>query len=199
MLEYFMGEKYIFMYAISKEKQRVYRLAKEAATLEQIEGLIRGLKEKDFALYTENAFLLYLKLLDPVVGDFPEKKKLVLIPDGILSYIPFESLISHPVEPLSTYKNLAYLIKDFDISYHYSASLMAFNSRSKESAISQAPAESPFVGFAPEFKENNLPLLAKGTGQNQVLRESLQTLPQARKELKNIRIYLEEAIMQAMG
>lgn len=186
MLEYFIGEENIFIYAISKEDQKVYSFKKKAATLGQVEGLIRGLKETDFALYTENAFLLYLNFLEPVLSDFPQKQKLVVIPDGMLSYIPFESLISRPADPSSTFKDLAYLIKDFEISYHYSANLMAFNSRKAGNAVDGEPGTQGFMGFAPDFKGKDLPLLAQAGGQNEVLRESLQPLPQALREVKSI-------------
>ncbi|MCK4343792.1 MAG: CHAT domain-containing protein, partial [Bacteroidales bacterium] len=52
-------------------------------------------------------------------------KKLIIIPDGKLAFIPFEVLLSRfPGDKSFNYSSLPYLIRDYTINYSYSATLL---------------------------------------------------------------------------
>lgn len=60
---------------------------------------------------------LYEGFIEPFSQCLLNKSKLVIIPDGILNYLPFESLIA---------RDGHYLIENYDISYSQSASIWTF-------------------------------------------------------------------------
>ena len=63
---------------------------------------------------------IYHQLFQPVIN----KKKIIVIPDEALNLIPVEALVvNHQPEKL-TFKNLAYLIYDHEITYAYSSSIL---------------------------------------------------------------------------
>lgn len=74
--------------------------------------------------YIESASVLYSYLIKPVQQDL-SKKSLIIIPDGQLGYIPFESLISNvPQGKKLDYRNLDYLLNNHPVSYSYSATIL---------------------------------------------------------------------------
>jgi CHAT domain-containing protein len=74
-------------------------------------------------------------------------KKLVVIPDAWISYIPFEVLIASESEA-SDFHELDYLIKHYDIQYHYSTTLYLQGRERRYSGPDD------FIGFAPVFDQN---------------------------------------------
>jgi CHAT domain-containing protein len=64
---------------------------------------------------------LYQYLIEPIAEQITGQQKLIIIPEGILNYVPFEVLMSSNDE--INFQKMPYLIKDFEISYHYSISL----------------------------------------------------------------------------
>jgi len=78
---------------------------------------------------------------------FHGKHKLVIIPDGVLHRIPFETL-APAVSSKTDFKRLDYLLKHYDISYHYSAKLYLDQVRQTERRYVK-----DFIGFAPVFAD----------------------------------------------
>lgn len=62
---------------------------------------------------------LYQKLFQPLDAHLTTARKLVIVPDGVLSYLPFETLVS------DTKAGATYLLERFAISYAPSASALA--------------------------------------------------------------------------
>ena len=69
---------------------------------------------------SHSSYAVYQQLVGPFVDLLHEKEKLVILPDGMLNYIPFEALIASS-------DNRDYLLLHKKISYHYSISLMLYN------------------------------------------------------------------------
>ena len=63
---------------------------------------------------------LYEKLFQPLETHLTAARKLIIVPDGVLAYLPFETLLSHPKRGASTF-----LLERFAISYAPSASALA--------------------------------------------------------------------------
>lgn len=87
---------------------------------------------------------LYQAIFQPLEEAIEEATDLIIVPDGILGYIPFDVLLTQQSEE-SRYNKLPYLVQDFTISYDFSATL--FTRRS--STIDDGKNE--FLAFAPEF------------------------------------------------
>jgi len=66
---------------------------------------------------SELSSLFYDLLIRPAAGDIKKKKNLIVIPDGLLNYLPFESLQNQ----FGTY-----LIEDYNVKYVQSAGILAF-------------------------------------------------------------------------
>lgn len=71
--------------------------------------------------FLECSHKLYQYLIEPIAKQITGQQKLIIIPEGILNYVPFEVLVSSDKE--IDFQKMPYLIKDFEISYHYSISL----------------------------------------------------------------------------
>ena len=91
--------------------------------------------------YVRSAHNLYSLFLEPILKQSTEK--LYIIPEGILSYIPFEALLYEEVAEFESYSLLPYVVKKLEITYSYSSQLL-FDSPFSENSAS-------FMGFAPEY------------------------------------------------
>lgn len=122
ILEYAMAPKsnQIILYLITKDELSFYRIYQRDEVLRYLRAyrntLIYNLQEN----FQSIAFNLYHYLMPIKLNKNIDK--LVIIPDGELSTIPFEALVKVKAENPAFY-NLDYLIKAFDIHYSYSASL----------------------------------------------------------------------------
>ncbi|MEZ4774535.1 MAG: CHAT domain-containing tetratricopeptide repeat protein [Bacteroidia bacterium] len=96
--------------------------------------------------YTRLAHKLYQKLLAPVETQLTQR--LIIVPDGVLGYIPFEVLLTQSPEVEGAFKNYPFLIRKHAISYVYSASQYRESSERK-----RTPTEY-FLGMAPAFYGN---------------------------------------------
>lgn len=105
-------------------------------------------KKKDFVQYSVSGYQLYEKLLKPVSG-LLKGKDLTIIPDGKLSYIPFDALLTQfPDTSRMNFRNLDYLIRDHAINYSYSSTILYnFQGKSKRGT-------EDLIAFSPEYGEN---------------------------------------------
>ena len=70
---------------------------------------------------------MYTNLIFPV-EDLITSKKLIIIPDEEIGWLPFDSFLKNRPEGNQTdYEGLHYLIQDYTFSYNYSSSLISEN------------------------------------------------------------------------
>lgn len=100
--------------------------------------------------FIQNSFVLYQHLIEPIEALIKGKKRLIFIPEGMLHYVPFETLIASDQE--INFQKMPYLIKDFEISYHHSVTL--YNDFAQKKAYSNT---SSMLAVAPIFDENVKP------------------------------------------
>lgn len=96
--------------------------------------------------YTELAFSLHQKLWAPVSSYLLEK--VVVVPDGLLHYIPFEAMLVQKPDYPHLFSKHDYLARHNEISYAHSAGLFIEMANSSE----QGPGE--WLGFAPVFEDD---------------------------------------------
>jgi len=151
---------------------------------------------------------LYKYLIKPVEELIKDKDNLVIIPDGYLFYLPFETLCESENYPRRL-SDLQFLIKKHAISYHQSATLW-LNSRNQTN--NNIAATKSFVGFAPVFdpKTENGYIISNewitDTTSTDVTMRSLSTdlkqfnkLPYSEVELKSIINLFEKQNGRAKG
>jgi CHAT domain-containing protein len=89
-----------------------------------------GSGKDNFILYTGALNYMYLNLVKPV-EDLFKGKKLIIIPDEEIGWLPFDELLkSKPEKDQTDYEGLHYLINDYTFSYGYSSSLIFSKNRS---------------------------------------------------------------------
>lgn len=115
---------------------------------------IEGNNRQDFI---KTANYLYQILIPSIEELSSNKKKLIIIPDGRLLQIPFEALLTQNVLSSSSYTKLPYLLRDLEISYHYSASLWLYL-KEKENSF----PKNDLLAFAPVFNGEPNYMLSQG-------------------------------------
>jgi CHAT domain-containing protein/Tfp pilus assembly protein PilF len=164
ILEYLMGDTVIYAFCITKDKYTFHRqkldttrFKKTNALQLEVKKLARALADvnlhQDYTTFiSQPANALYDYLIKPFEQQI-QGKDLIIIPDGELNKIPFEMLIKHnqDLNGVKTWQNLSYLIKQHNISYHYSANLLIEDWQKNKS---QPVKSSGFVAFAPVFNDS---------------------------------------------
>ena len=125
VLEYFIGDSALFIFLVRQDSLILIRIPILNDFRTKITVLIKAIKGADIYKFNEVSSELYNILILPVRASLSEIRKLVIIPDESLSVIPFEALISgYPDSGLTTtIKSSQFLINEFEITYHFSASL----------------------------------------------------------------------------
>ena len=164
LIEYFLGEGSLLAFCITKDDIRVVENDLEESIFssldnlpnnQSVDGIINEARAT-FNSYTESSYNLYKLLLEPFSDDIKDKN-LIIIPDGNLGYVSFESLIKEPADTSRVdYRNLPYLINDHDISYGYSSALLInsikaeHNNNAKLDLLAFAPVN---FGYEDNYKE----------------------------------------------
>ena len=150
LVEYFVGRDRLFVFVVTRSGLSVSTVAKDSSLEAAVEELRGGIAERDFARYARSARWLYEQLIAPVERDVAGKD-LVVVPDGPLSAMPFEALLTRAVSATSGWGDagsLPYLIRDRAVSYAYSATMLLTALRREK-----PPPEKDYVAFAPVFLE----------------------------------------------
>jgi len=126
LLEYFLGKERSFLLAITDTDYRLCELPAQQYIKDSLKAYLKLLSdgpEKKFK--GEKASLrLYNELVGPVEDLFSKSiQNLIIVPDGILYYLPFESLIMPLVSSRSGGK---YLVNKYSVSYMPSASSLLY-------------------------------------------------------------------------
>jgi CHAT domain-containing protein len=161
----------IYIFVISKEKFQFRKELFTTHTKNIIEALHRNLSTtqfinsglEQFRSYCDASYYLFEKLLEPSL-EIIRDKRLTIIPDGILSYIPFEALLTKDVEKNHIhYHDLPYLILDYPVNYAYSSELYLRENTKPTFRRSKT------IAFAPDYKnarysDESIPQLASIPG-----------------------------------
>ena len=87
----------------------------------------------------------------PVKYLIPDQSELIIVPDGLLGYIPFDALLTAPVKDIKNSREYPYLLKDYQTSIAYSATLLK---EMRDKKHRQTPIKQ-FLAVAPLFKNNH--------------------------------------------
>lgn len=130
---------------------------------------------------------LYRQLLGPIENQLQGKSKLVIIGDGMTNFLPFEVLLPSPEQ--QAFHQLDFLVKSYDISYHYSATLLA---KARKKRVEQ---EKGIFAFAPVYnragsavssEEVEASLESLGSSRMGQFPDILAPLPESQHEVINI-------------
>jgi CHAT domain-containing protein/tetratricopeptide (TPR) repeat protein len=152
LVVYDIGRLSLHTFIVRRNSFDLYTQARPS-NLDSIAGELRhSLKTLDNKTYIASARELYCDLIQPIEKYIVGVKRLVIIPDGSLYYLPFEVLLSSGVESgpgysgKADFRKLPYLINRFAVSYAISATLFC---EAQSTAESFNGRQLSFVGFAP--------------------------------------------------
>lgn len=122
LIEYFLGENQSFVFLIVKDKFNVYPLPCRTGIEESLRAYLKVLSDPPKGKFKGmlGAERIYKELFYPFHENIPDYiENFIISPDGILYYLPFETLV-----PQSSEKK--YLIEKYKISYVPSSSALLF-------------------------------------------------------------------------
>lgn len=138
LVEYFMtgpdasGKEELFIFVVTKNDCHVCHSPIDSVFHQNLETITKNLH--GFVPYLENRerydslklalFWVYQAAVHPVIP-LLKGENLIIVPDEMLSYIPFDALITHyETDSISNYAGASYLLHDYDISYMYNSQLI---------------------------------------------------------------------------
>ena len=128
LLEYFYTETSIFCFIIGSKNEGFIKISNDSILKENLNDFVKSITKSNFRKYQETSYILYSKLIKPAEKYFQFTNKIIIIPDGILGYIPFECLTSTDKNISNVnYKLLEYLIYKYQFSYSPSATILLEN------------------------------------------------------------------------
>ena len=210
LLEYFVGDSSIFIFTVNKDNYKVLEVKKDFPLDSLIEAMRTGIYgafipvvNKDSLAgrttrYVSAAIQLYDKLVAPIKNLL--RGSVVIVPDGVLGYIPFDALlVSKPTNTSRAYV-FDYLLKYHKISYCYSATILKDMVNKKHR---KEPTQ-PFLAMAPYFKGDTATVKSDSSdyklnneySNSSASRKGLDSLPYTGEEVTRLqRIMGGEAIV----
>ena len=133
LLEFLLGEKRSLVWVVSNQKLSVAVLPPRKEIEDEVATYRKTLTEKTSSLTLLSSLSeiqgqgknLYGALLQPVLNAIPAGSTLLIVPDGNLGYLPFETLIAGNRHSPSGEVKPTYLLERFSIAYAPSASALA--------------------------------------------------------------------------
>ncbi len=125
MIEFFVADSSLYSFVLSRDTLMWHNIFLNSELQNEIHSQIiftdidhenRITQEK----YQNTALKLYKILIEPAIKN-SNATKLLIIPDGKLCFFPFEVLLTRKVNAENTYRDLPYLIRNYTLSYNYSA------------------------------------------------------------------------------
>ncbi len=160
ILQYLVGEKILTLFMVTHGEFRIFRDSIDQTFYGKIETYRRKLSTfsyedlrdssiRSFANQSHELYSILLRRAEPYLSG----KSIVVIPDDVLTQIPFETLVTCNLKTgkKPDYRDLPYLIKKHSISYNYSATLFVLNSGSQN-------IKNPrLLAIAPSYKNLKIP------------------------------------------
>ena len=134
-LEYTLSSHNLVIYLITRNEFKVFTDTVGPGFFSDIEAYRKQLSDYTFEYrdsiirnYAVLANRLYNHMVKPAEHAI-KGKKLLIIPDDVLTQIPFETLVTAPVpeKVQASFKTMSYLVKEHVVYYNYSGTLYAMN------------------------------------------------------------------------
>ena len=185
-INYITSDTLLYIFIANRKHQQLLTVKVDSSFYSEINQFRRLLSmpsptdnaRLSFEKFQFTGYELYKTLIAPVIP-FLISDKLLISPDNILSYLPFETIpTSSSFEKSILYRDIHYLMNDFDISYTYSATFM------EESGSETHSLRNKAIAFAPNYPE---PIdIQQVLMSRQAVRGVLPDLPYARQEAEYV-------------
>jgi CHAT domain-containing protein/tetratricopeptide (TPR) repeat protein len=185
-ISYVSSDTTLYIFIVNRKNHRLLSIPIDSslfADIRQFRSLLgmpspSANAREAFENFRRTGYRLYKKIIEPV-RPYLISNKLLISPDNILSYIPFETIpTSLSSDENILYNKLHYLMNDFDISYTYSVTFLA------ESMKRASRFSNKLIAFAPSYSEPvDLGTVLKN---RQKVNGLLPDLPYARQEAEYV-------------
>jgi CHAT domain-containing protein len=137
---------YLYVFVVTKNYEKWYMIPFDNADISKIKEFNASLlssSDENVEKYRNLAYELYQKLLFFNIPD--NITKLIIIPDDIISTVPFEALLTEKTGKKKDFEDYPYLIKKYTISYAFSASVLYqvsttnYNNNDRKDILALAP------------------------------------------------------------
>lgn len=159
LVEYFTTDSVLFVFVITRDVFQGIRLPKNFPLdgwvsdfrncIQAYPGASGPAAASLSTVYADRAFRIFQSVVAPVQAVTHLPEKLIIVPDGALSYLPFEALLCEQPADNQKFKQHHYLLRDYQISYGYSATQL--------SDLQSAPvvySPKTLLAVAPDFQNN---------------------------------------------
>ncbi|WP_299454794.1 CHAT domain-containing protein [uncultured Microscilla sp.] len=174
LIEYVLTDKQLYSFVITKDgfwvKQQAANRKKTEAEIKKWFYNIKGGSDDN---YLERGHRFFKQFIQPIEKHISSKKHLLIVPDGLLSNLPFEAFITKPHPPNGKQHQYPYLIRRWGVTLYPSASLALLKQQRRKATHTQE-----FMGFAPVFQTKY--------ATSGIFRRNLSALPYTKTEVENI-------------
>lgn len=189
VLEFFINKDAVYGFLLTK-KGLIFKkldLTEEVINSQVAEILHFTKGEQDNkTAYQQTAFFLYQKLITPFEADLSEE--VVIIPDGNLARLPFETLLYEASEAQCGIAKLPYWIKKHSISYHYAAALL-FEEKSTWRKGTDWAIFAPNFSDEPDFQDQKtITFFEKNLKKEYIFKENQATKANFQAKMSNCRL-----------
>ncbi|MEZ4885323.1 MAG: CHAT domain-containing tetratricopeptide repeat protein [Chitinophagales bacterium] len=212
LIQYSLYEETLFIFAIDKHSISFKKIGRPEGLEKTMEAFEKTIFLGDQEEYCRLAGQLYAALLTPIEATLKGKHKLLIVTDGILQRLSFDALIPPLETSIEGFTQLPYLLKSFDIQYHYSATLLWYFHERKPQGL--VDLKENFLGLAPirfgQTETANAGYILKSdvkgkkgrklilkSGENE--QEVLQDLAETETEVKTVYELFEEQEQEAIA
>lgn len=162
LLEYFTGDSSIYAFVVRPDRYQVTEIKRDFPLETLVQQMRNGLSgfyaqknphdtlyEHTLRQYIATACSLYTRLIAPIEAQLTDDT-LIIVPDGVLGYLPFEALLSSPPADSGNFGTYPFWLRKKQISYCYSATLL----REMKQKQHKTPPIGSLLAFAPCYKGN---------------------------------------------
>jgi len=153
-ISYVVSDSMVYIMVINSQFTRIEKVKLDSTFKDVVQRYRRLLSSPDrngnasneFNRFQNDGYFLYSILIKPV-RPYIISDELILSPDDNLAYFPFETMVTSDEKKSDLhYNTLPYLLREFRISYAYSATLLAESSKTKRTFRNR------LIAFAPSYK-----------------------------------------------
>lgn len=153
LVEYFMGEEYLYATAVDGRdgSVKLQQLPWNADLRQWAVELKEDIYQRRDEAFRQKSVALYQALLAPVL-EGRDPLHLLVIPDGVLGYLPFDILLTSSVAAgqENNFRTYPFLLQQMAVSQHFSLVML------QEMQQERAADQEALLAFAPSFSGDRL-------------------------------------------
>ena len=195
LIEYFWADDAIYMLGMTSDMVVANKAVDFENLADKLTSLIdftrknpQGSPEKlDLKSFSASSHMAYQQLVKPMIDQAGASiQSLIIVPDGMLAYIPFDILNTAKANEGDEYKDLNYLVRSMGVRHMFSSSQLLDVHKTGKSNYN-------YIGFAPSYSNATASARATGTSIPTDLKYNREEVDNASKYFQSTVFLGEEA------